>query len=314
VLTRLGLSLPGQRSTASGSPQDFSVVAATAQFAERSGFDSLWFSGPPLSPASSAGPIDPGYEAYSFLGALALRTSSARLGALGLDTAGRHPSLLAKQVTALDVLSSGRAVLGIGVTGPGSETFDRLEETIDICRLMFRASPVDFDGGFFELRGATNRPGPVQEGGPPILIDMTGPISGGNKILRLVSSRADAVVVSGEASEVGRRIIELRSLGHDERRARSPLSVVLFATVVVGEAEIPARLSGDEVLEAGLFGGARRTVISGDPETVVSQVHEYREAGIEGIIAEVPDAHDLRQISLAAEVLGGALAGDVGSR
>jgi alkanesulfonate monooxygenase SsuD/methylene tetrahydromethanopterin reductase-like flavin-dependent oxidoreductase (luciferase family) len=314
VLTRLGLSLPGPRPTTSGRPRDFSELAATAQFAERSGFDSLWFSGPPLSPGGSAGSVDAGYEAYTFLGALALRTSSARIGALGFDAARRQPSILAKQVTALDVLSSGRAVLGIGVTGPGSETPDRLGETIDICKSMFRASPVDFDGRFFELRGATNRPGPIQDGGPPVLIDMTVPSSGGIEFHKLVSGRADAVVVSGEASEVGPKIIELRSLDRDERHGRSPLSVILLAMVVVDEAETPSRLNGADGLGAGLGGRASRTLISGDPETVASRVIEYREAGIEGIIAELPDAHDHRHLALAGKILGGALAGDVGRR
>jgi alkanesulfonate monooxygenase SsuD/methylene tetrahydromethanopterin reductase-like flavin-dependent oxidoreductase (luciferase family) len=313
VLTRLGLALPGPRPSGPGQTEEFSQLAGIAREAETSGFDSLWFSGPTESAQSPVGPVA-GFEAYTFLGALALRTSTVKIGALGFDPTGRHPSVLAKQVTALDVLSSGRAVLGIGVTGPGSETLDRLEETIDICRSMFRGGPVDFDGRFFELRGATNRPGPLQDEGPPVLIDTTGPSSGGIEILKLVSGRADAVVVSGEVSEVGRKIIDLQSLDRDERRTRSRLSVILLATVVVDEVETPARPSGEEVLGDRHVESARRTLISGDPDTVVSRVVEYREAGIEGIIAEFPDARDLRRLAMAGEVLVRALTGDVGRR
>ncbi len=311
MLTRLGLCLPSLQSTGRGRSEDFSLLAATARAAERAGFDSLWLSGPPQTLESDAEPAYFGYEAYTLLGALALRTSRAMLGTLGLDANGRHPSVLAKQVTALDVLSSGRAFLGIGPSRAASDAIDRFEETIDICRSMFRGGHVHFDGRFYKLRGATNRPGPVQEGGPPILIDASGQSYDRTGLLKLVARHADGVVVTGDVTEVANMAGKLRSLGIEAGSNRSPLSVILLATLVVGDSLREAQQVAEGLGGDGLVGLPGQAVIAGDQNTVSVRVDEYLRAGIDGVVVRLPDAQNLRHVAIAGEVLGRVLAGGV---
>jgi alkanesulfonate monooxygenase SsuD/methylene tetrahydromethanopterin reductase-like flavin-dependent oxidoreductase (luciferase family) len=311
VLTRLGLALPSLRSTGSGCSEDFSQLAASARVAERSGFDSLFFC-PASESAGSTASVGSGFEAYTFLGALARRTSSARIGTLGLDRAGRPPSLLAKQITALDVLSSGRAVLGIGEAGGGPDAVERLEETIDICRAMFRESPVDFDGRFHSLLGATNRPRPVQEGGPPIVIDARDENPDSPGLAHLVSTKADGVFVAGDLAEVAAQVWKFRPPGSDTGPLQVRLSVILLASLVLSDSQTKAQRIAGELLADGLIDRKKYTLIAGDQGAVTARVGEYRRAGVDGIVVQLPDVLDLRHVEMAGEVLGRALVSDAG--
>lgn len=150
----------------------------------------------------NGGPEDAMLECYTTLGFLAAHTSTVRLGALVTGVTYRHPGLLAKIVTTLDVLSGGRATLGIGAawyerehTGlgvpfpPRSERFERLEETLRICHQMWDADDNGpFDGKHYRLAETLCSPAPVSAPRPEIMI-------GGNgerKTLRLVARYADA--------------------------------------------------------------------------------------------------------------------------
>ena len=140
------------------------------------------------------------FEAYTVLGALALATASARLFSLVSPVTLRAPGLLAKAVTTLDVISGGRAVLGVGagwdvaeheaygIEFPGlGERFDRLDEELAICRAMFGAERANFSGKFYAVRDAYNSPRPVR-GAIPVLV-----AGGGEKrTLDLVARYGDA--------------------------------------------------------------------------------------------------------------------------
>jgi alkanesulfonate monooxygenase SsuD/methylene tetrahydromethanopterin reductase-like flavin-dependent oxidoreductase (luciferase family) len=128
--------------------------AEVAAAAERAGADSLWVRD------------DGGREAYTMLGALAACTSAALLGALVTDVTQRNPAIIAKQVTTIDLLSHGRAVLAIG----GADEA-HVEEALVICRAMFRDEHPAFEGRHYRIAGALNLPLPAQPGGPPILVD-----------------------------------------------------------------------------------------------------------------------------------------------
>src|SRR5205085_4663900 len=132
---------------------------------EDSGFYSLWvmdhfYQLPPLG-----GPDQPMLESYTLLGALATQTSRMSLGTLVTGVTYRNPALLAKIVTTLDVVSRGRAFLGIGAAWfdvehralgvefpPVRERFERLEEAITICRGMFRGERPTFEGRHYQVR------------------------------------------------------------------------------------------------------------------------------------------------------------------
>ncbi len=145
--------------------------------AEESGYDSVWvmdhfFQLPPMG-----GPSQPMLDAYTLLGALGTRTSEIRLGALVSGVTYRNPAHLAKIVTTLDVISAGRAILGIGAAWydvehdglgfdfpPAGERLDRLEEALQICRAMFAGTAPSFEGTYYRTHEAHNIPPPVQRG------------------------------------------------------------------------------------------------------------------------------------------------------
>ncbi len=158
---RIGLQIPN---FTLGVPDDqlFEAVAEQAVAAEDSGFESVWvmdhfYQLPPLG-----GPSEPMLESYTLLGGLAARTSRIRLGTMVTGVTYRNPALLAKIVTTLDVISAGRAMLGIGAAWydveheglgvdfpPVGERMDRLEEAVQICRAMFRDEAATFEGRYY---------------------------------------------------------------------------------------------------------------------------------------------------------------------
>jgi len=173
------------------------------------------------------GPPEPMLEGYTTLGYLAAVTERLRLSLLVTGVTYRHPGLLAKTVTTLDVLSGGRAMLGIGAAwydreheGLGvpfpstSERFERLEETLQIVRQMWAGDQTPYAGTHYRLAEPVNVPPPVQSP-PPIMVGG----SGERKTLRLVAEYADACnVFGGSPDEVGHKLEVLR--GHCDRLGR----------------------------------------------------------------------------------------------
>ena len=156
------------------------------------------------------GPPEPMLEGYTTLGYLAALTSRVRLGLLVTGTTYRHPGLLAKTVTTLDRLSGGRAVLGIGAAWyerehlglgvpfpPLAERFERLEETLQICRQMWSDDDGAYAGRHYRLVETVNVPPPVQRPHPPVMIGGAGE----RKTLRLVARYAQACNIFGEGPE-----------------------------------------------------------------------------------------------------------------
>ena len=167
------------------------------------------------------GPQEPMLEGYTTLGYLAAVTERVRLNLLVTGVTYRHPGLLAKTVTTLDVLSRGRAMLGIGAAwyerehlGLGvpfpstSERFERLEEALQIVRQMWSGDATPYAGKHYQLAEPVNVPPPVQ-GPPPIMVGG----SGERKTLRLVAQYADACNLFGSTpAEVEHKLAVLR--GH----------------------------------------------------------------------------------------------------
>lgn len=178
-----------------------SELGATARAAEDAGFDSVWTMDHLLQ-LPVLGPIDaPMIEAYSTLNFLAAHTSRVKLGALVTGLMLRHPGVLIKQVTTLDVLSGGRAMLGIGAGWyerehrgfgvafpPLAERFERLEEILQLAHRMWSGNWDPFVGKHYQLSEPVNSPRPVSRPHPPILVGG----GGEQKTLRLVARYADA--------------------------------------------------------------------------------------------------------------------------
>jgi F420-dependent oxidoreductase-like protein len=188
-------TLPGLPESLAG------ILAATARAAEDGGCSTFtvmdhWFQMEQLATSQ-----DPMLEGYTTLGFLAGRTERMTLGLLVTGVTYRHPGLLAKTVTTLDVLSGGRAQLGIGAAWyerehlglgvpfpPLSERFERLEEALQICLQMWSDDDGPYEGRYYQLAETICSPRPVSQPRPPILIGG----SGEKKTLRLVARYADA--------------------------------------------------------------------------------------------------------------------------
>src|SRR3954462_1091217 len=205
-MTTFGFQIPGFRHASGGDAEMFDHTAARAVAAELGGFDEVWVMDHFWQLPALGGPDEPILEAYTLLGALAARTERVQLGTLVTGVTYRNPAMLAKMVTTLDVISHGRAILGMGAawydvehTGygfefPGArERLDRLEEAVQICRALLRDERPTFDGRFYSTEDARNVPAPVQPGGVPIMIGG----SGEKRTLRLVAQYADMCNVSG---------------------------------------------------------------------------------------------------------------------
>jgi F420-dependent oxidoreductase-like protein len=177
------------------------TLARIGQAAEAAGFSSLWVMDHFYQIEMIGKPEEPMLEAYSALNFLAAVTRQIRLGALVTGVIFRHPGLLAKTVTTLDVLSGGRAYFGVGAawyereaTGLGvpfpplKERFERLEETLQIALQMWSGKVAPFDGKYYQLAETLNSPQPISRPHPPIMIGGEGE----KKTLALVAKYADA--------------------------------------------------------------------------------------------------------------------------
>jgi F420-dependent oxidoreductase-like protein len=164
------------------------------------------------------GPPEPMLEGYTALGYLAGLTERVRLSLLVTGATYRHPGLLAKTVTTLDRLSRGRALLGIGAAWyerehlglgvpfpPMAERFERLEETLQICKQMWSPEEGPFAGRHYRLAETICVPPPVRPQGIPILIGG----SGERKTLRFVAQYADACNLFGESAETVRHKLDV---------------------------------------------------------------------------------------------------------
>src|SRR6476620_3042127 len=179
---------------------------------------------------------DPMLECYTALAFVAGRTATLHLRALVTGVTYRHPGLLAKTVTTLDVVSSGRAELGIGAAWyerehrglgvpfpPVSERFERLEEAIQICLQMWSDDNGAYEGRHYRLEETLCSPMPVSAPRPRIMIGG----SGERKTLRLVAQYADACNIFGNADEVAHKVEVLRR--HCDDVGRDPNEIEVTA-------------------------------------------------------------------------------------
>lgn len=325
-LIRMGLQIPLFSYPDVETADLFERVALIATTAEASGFDSVFVMDHFYQLPGLGRPDENMLEAYSLLNAIAARTSTVRLGCMVGGMTYRNPAYLAKLVTTLDVISKGRAVWGIGAGwfelehdnygyefGTFTDRFEKLEEGLQIAKSMFTNHTTTFAGKWFSVTDAFNVPKPVQAGGPPILIGG----SGEKKTLRMVAQYGDACNVFGDATQV-RHLMGVLD-GHCETLGRDPGTIcrTRLGTLVVGrtheeaEAKITSRfgVSSLDDLPDELQARVRGMFVLGDADEVGAQVQALLDAGLDGIVFNMPDAHDVEQVELAGKVLGPLLLG-----
>ncbi len=217
------------------------TLGAVAEAAEEGGIHELtvmdhWFQMEGFAPAT-----EPMLEGYTTLGYLAARTQTLTLGLLVTGVTYRHPGLLAKTVATLDVLSEGRARLGIGAAWyerehqglgvpfpPVSERFGRLEEALQICLQMWSEDDGPYKGCYYELAETICEPRPLSRPHPPVLIGG----SGERKTLRLVARYAQACnLFASDPAQIAHKLDVLRAHCDTEGRDYSTISKTMLAMV-----------------------------------------------------------------------------------
>jgi F420-dependent oxidoreductase-like protein len=313
-MTRFGLQLPSF--TFADVPDDrlFDRVTEVAQAAEASGFDSFWVMDH-YHQIANVGPVtDPMLEAYTTLSGVAARTERIKLGAMVTGVTYRNPAFLAKVVTTLDIVSSGRAILGIGAAWneeesrafgydwpPVAERFDRLEDALQICRAMFTQRQTSLQGHVHRVDGAYNVPQPVQRDGPRILIGG----GGERKTLRLVARYADMWNGFGDVDTIRGKIQVLAA--HCETVGRDPAEIVKtrLGTLIVAptkdeaEERRAAWMAARGVDETTL----RARLIWGDPQGIGDMAQEFLDAGLDGLIFNMPAGSAPDDVGLAGRTL-----------
>ena len=308
-MTKFGVQLPNFSGL---DPADlFEHVAALATTAEEAGFDSVWVMDHFYQLPALGGPDQPMLEAYTLLGALAARTQRVQLGTLVTGVTYRNPAILAKIVTTLDIISRGRAILGIGAAwydvehqGLGVDfpadrvRLDMLEEAVQVCRAMFTGDDVSFSGGHYRLDHARNVPPPVQARGPQIMIG-----GGGEKrTLRLVARYADKCNVTGDVATLARKISVLRRHCADVGRDPAEVAVTWMTPLILTtSAENTAEVR--QMLTAAAAAEETAGFTVGQPHEIPAMVADHIEAGADEVIFSFAFA-DAAGIGAVARALG----------
>lgn len=312
VMTRLGYQVPNFTYPGVGSDGLFEAVAAQAVEAEESGFDTVLVMDHFYQLPMLGAPDNAMIECYTLLAALSQRTSRVRLSALVTGNTYRHPSLLAKTVTALDVVSGGRAQLGIGAGwfelehdslgfefGTFTDRFEKLEEALRIVIPMLRGERPSLEGTWYSVHEAINSPAPV--GRIPVMIGG----GGEKKTLRMVAQYADESNIICAPDEIPRKLAALDE--HCERlgRDRSEITVTYQTSAVIAptkeqaQAELDAAVAAIPELAARAGG-----VILGSPDEVRPIYERILASGVDGVTVNLPaNGHVPGRVALLGETL-----------
>ncbi|WP_084385711.1 LLM class F420-dependent oxidoreductase [Rhodococcus sp. WMMA185] len=318
---RLGCQMP--KFTYSATAADlFPTMIAQAREAESAGFDCAFvadhfFQTPALGPAGGPRP-----EAYTTLGALATATEKIGLAALVTSNTFRNPALLAKAVSTLDVVSGGRAVLGIGAGwyelehqqygyefGTFAERFERLEEALQIIAPMLRGDRPTFEGKWYRVESAINE--------PRIRVDLPIMLGGGGekKTFALAARFADHLNIICAISDLPRKLDALDARCAEVGRDRSTLETSYLAFVFIDENGDRARkLQHDFLLDLGVDlaeasdaerAWATAQQVCGTPDEVAEQLQtRVLDKGIDGIIVNlVANGHQPGIVELAGRTV-----------
>ena len=286
----------------------FDRVVENAKAAERAGFDLVTVMDH-LYQIRGIGPeTEPMMEAYTTLSALATQTSRVKLGTLVTGVTYRNPALLAKMVTTLDVISKGRAILGVGAAWnedehrgygfefpPIARRMDRLDEALTIARLMFTEERPSFEGKYYRIDRAVNVPRPIQPGGPKILVGG----GGERRTLRLLAQHGDIGHWFGGNLEDLKRKKQVFEQ-HCEAVNRDPSEVLLTVglTLVLAENEKDAR-----ALMEGLSPERRAMAQTTTVAEAAEVIGKYLDAGFGGFTFNNNVLQTPESMGLAGEVI-----------
>lgn len=300
-MTQLGIMIEGQDGL------NWQRWKALLQTAEDCGYQSV-FRSDHFSNAS--GPDKDSLEMWTSLAYAASHTQTIEFGPLVAPVTFRHPAMNLRYAAAIDDLSGGRLVLGIGAGWNEYEhrkfgipfhdfttRYRMLEESLQLSRSLLRSDePVNFDGEFYHLNDAILLPRPARRNGPPILIGGNGP----KRTLPLAAKYADewnAVYVNLPTYKELRALME-QYLG-EQNRALDDLKFSLMTRIVYRptQASLNAYLHDSGISEEARHGGA---MIVGTANEVIDQIAARAEAGVQRIMLQWMEMDDLEHLELLA--------------
>ncbi len=321
VSIRLGYQMPNF--SYSGSVAElFPTVIQQAREAENAGFDAAFVMDHFYQLPGLGAPDQPMLEAYSALSGLATATSRIQLSALVTGNTYRNPALLAKTVTTLDVVSGGRAVLGIGAGwfelehqqlgfefGTFTDRFERLDEALQIIAPMLHGDRPTFDGKWYRTESAINEPRLRDD--LPILLGG----SGEKKTFALAARFAQHLNIICDPAELPRKLDALDRRCAEAGRERSSLETSFLAFVMIDESGDTAREQQRDYLRGlgvdldALSSEERATATArhfvGDPDQVAADLKaRVLDPGVDGLIVNlVTNGHQPGIVDLAGRTL-----------
>jgi F420-dependent oxidoreductase-like protein len=317
-VTRLGYQIPNFTYPGVAAPDLFGAVRQQAVEAEASGFDTVLVMDHFYQLPGLGRPEQDMFECYTLLSALAQHTNRVRLSALVTGNTYRHPTLLAKSVTALDVVSGGRAQLGIGAGwfelehdslgyefGTFTDRFEKLEESLQIVLPMLRGEQPTLEGKWYQVHDAMNHPAPLRR--IPVMIGG----GGERKTLRMVAQYADESNIICGVDEIQRKLDALANHCENLGRDRSEITVSYQTTACVAPTHEQAIAELDEYIERQPAAAARRaSTYVGSPDEVAEQYAKLLDTGIDGITVNAPpNGHIEGRVALLGEALAPLFAG-----
>jgi F420-dependent oxidoreductase-like protein len=281
VTIKLGLQIPNF-SYGTGVAELFPTVIAQAQEAEAAGYDSVFVMDHFYQLPGLGTPDQPMLEAYTALGGLATATERVQLGTLVTGNTYRNPTLLAKAITTLDVVSQGRAILGIGTGwfelehdslgfefGTFTDRFNKLDEALQIILPMLEGERPTFSGKYYRANEAMAEPRfrdhvPLMIGG-----------SGEKKTIPLAAKHFDHLNIIADFDELPRKLAVVTQRCEDIGRDPATLETSTLVIAIIDENVTPD-LIPDDFKGRAVFGG---------PDQVVEQIKtKILDAGVDGVI------------------------------
>lgn len=282
--------------------QAYETMTKVAQTAEEVGFASVWlvdhFHTIPYPSQEVT------FECWMSTAALARDTSTIRIGQMVTCNSYRHPALLAKMASTVDVLSHGRLNVGIGAgwdeqeyraygyTYPdGPERLRQLREAVQVMLAMWKEEEAYFEGTYYQVRGAINQPKGVQKPHIPLLIGGDGE----QVTLKLVAQYADACNVGDDPATVKQKLAVLKehcvTVGRDYESIHRTSTT--FCLIADSDEQARALLPAERKAR---IGNKVTTALIGSPETIRKRLATYEEAGVQELVLRFVDGTNLEAL------------------
>jgi len=320
-MTRLGYQIPNFTYPGVGPAELFDAVAAQAREADASGFDTVLVMDHFYQLPMLGDPDQFMLECYSLLAALARETSTVRLSALVTGNTYRNPAVLAKTVTTLDIVSNGRAQLGIGAGwyerehdsfgiefGTFTDRFEKLEEALQIVIPMLRGERPTLAGARYTVAEAMNEPPAVSR--IPVMIGG----GGEKKTLRMAAQYADESNIICQPNEVARKLEALDEHCQQLGRDRSEMTVSWQRTACIAPTTEQAQAELFDYLQrrgldvASMSDEDRAPWLAnfvwGDPDTIGEKFEGFLALGVDGFTVNMPaNGHIEGRVELLGQTL-----------